>query len=129
MLEIFGFFANRLVGASSACLFWMVEGHTTRLTPAHWKIALEVGSISALILLLLFHFGGTRFQASDLRKAAITTVIVSSVDISIHAGHYPGFATEAILTGLTAALLSFVLRVFWLKTMARVRQQCRKFWS
>jgi hypothetical protein len=115
------FFFNRLAGASSACLFWMVEGNTTHLTPQHWKIALEVGSISAAVLLATFYLVGSKIQENDLRKAIVTTVIVSAVDISIHASHYPGFATEAILTGLTAALLGFVFRFFSLKLIAKLR--------
>jgi hypothetical protein len=121
MFDVLIFFINRLAGASSACLFWMVEGDTTRLTPQHWKIALEVGSISAAILLAIFYFYRAKIEESDLRKAIITTLIVAAVDISIHASHYPGFATEALLTGITAAVLSFVFRFYSLKLIAKLR--------
>ena len=125
MLNTLFFFVNRLAGASSACLFWMVEGQPYRITPEHWQIAFEVGSLSAIILLVVFYVLKNRIQGSDLFKAGITTVIVSAVDISLHASHYPGFATEAVLTGLTAAALSFVFRFYSLKIIARIKH----FWK
>lgn len=124
MIEYVLLFLGRLGGASSACLFWMVEGNATKLTKQHWEIALEVGSISALILLVALRYAHFRkIEVTDYRKAIATTVVVACVDISLHASHYTGAATEAILTGLTASLIAFFFRLFGLKTMAYLKHK------
>jgi hypothetical protein len=127
MIEYLLLFLGRLGGASSACLFWMVEGDATKLTKQHWEIALEVGLISASILLLALRIAQYRkIEITDFRKAVATTVVVGCVDISIHASHYSGAATEAILTGLTASLIAFGFRLFGLKTMAYIKHHFKK---
>jgi len=127
MIEYLLLFLGRLGGASSACLFWMVEGDATKLTKQHWEIALEVGLISASILLLALRIAQYRkIEITDFRKAVATTVVVGCVDISIHASHYSGAATEAILTGLTASLIAFGFRLFGLKTMAYIKHHLKK---
>lgn len=127
MIQTLLFFLGRLSGATGSCLFWMVQGDPWKITKLHWEIALETGFFSAVVLLLLYRFAVYwNIAITDFNKALATTIVVSAIDITLHASHYPGYATEAILTGITAAALTFGFRLFGLKVLAFLKLHAKK---
>lgn len=102
-------FLENITESGLACLLTMVQGNVLALGLGHWLIASRTGVIAGTIatVALLLARTETRWIVS-IALGIVTTV----VDYFVHPGQFgPAFA-EAAVTGLGAAVLSYVAGVF-----------------
>ena len=92
-------------GSSAACLVAMVQGNILAVTAAHWAIALQTGVVAGAAAAVVVGF---MKSAGRLRIAGVLAVVTGVVDYFVHPGMIGSGATEAILTGLGAGVLSLV---------------------
>jgi hypothetical protein len=92
--------------SATACMLAMVQGNLLAITVSHLLIATQTGIIA----------GAIAFVASMLVRLDnvwVTPVLLglftALVDYFMHPGSFGGAATEAIVTGVVATLLSFVV--------------------
>jgi uncharacterized membrane protein YdcZ (DUF606 family) len=106
-------FAEYLAESTTACLITMVQGNVLALTLGHVVIASQTGVVAGLIAAITLAFAKT-----DRRwvVSAVLGVATAVVDYFVHPGMFGAVATEAIVTGLAAAVISYlvgtVLRYF-----------------
>lgn len=96
---------ENIAEATAACLITMAQGNILVLTLTHWVIASQTGvlaGVAASAALLL-----TR---TDKRWviAIVLGVVTAAVDWMVHPGMFGTAATEAIVTGIGAAALSYL---------------------
>lgn len=91
-----------------ACLLAMVQGNLLVLTIGHLLVAMQTGFIAGIIA-----FGVTvKARINNHWVIALLLGISTAIiDYLIHPSSFGGAATEAIVTGLIAGLLSFM----WLR--------------
>ena len=92
--------------SSTACLVTMVQGNLLSLTVGHLVIASQTGVVAAAIAYLALMFAHSR---SRWLIAAVLGVSTGIVDFFVHDGQFGPIAMEAIVTGLAAAVLSYVV--------------------
>jgi hypothetical protein len=92
--------------STTACLVTMVQGNLLSLTVGHLVIASQTGVIAAAITSLTLMFAQSR---SRWLVAAVLGVTTGIVDFFVHDGQFGPIAMEAIVTGLAAAVLSYVV--------------------
>jgi hypothetical protein len=105
--------AENIAEATAACLITMSQGNILAFTLTHWAIASQTGviaGIAASAALLL-----TR---TDNRWviAIVLGIVTATVDWFVHPGMFGTAVTEAIVTGVGAAVLSYVVGTgirFW----------------
>lgn len=92
--------------STTACLVTMVQGNLLALTLGHLLIASQTGVVAGAIasIAILAARINARWIISVL-LGAITGV----VDFFVHPGQFGPIAMEALVTGLGAALLSYVV--------------------
>ncbi|MGI9232073.1 MAG: hypothetical protein ACR2RD_00445 [Woeseiaceae bacterium] len=99
-------FVENISEATAACLITMVQGNLLALGLSHWLIAsqtgLAAGSITAAAILL------SRIDKRWL-ISLLLGVVTAIVDYFVHPGMFGAVATEAIVTGIGAALLSYLV--------------------
>ena len=99
-------FVENVAESTAACLLMMVQGQLTALTLGHWLVASETGliagSIAAALILLIR-------TAKRWVIAALLGSITVVVDFFVHRGELGPIALEALLTGLGAAVLSYLV--------------------
>ena len=90
--------------ATAACLLTMVQGNLLVLGISHWIIASQTGIVAGLIAstALLLAKTDKRWLVS-----LVLGLVTAVVDFYIHPGMFGSVATEAILTGIAAAFLSY----------------------
>ena len=92
--------------STMACLVVMVQGNLLVLTLGHLAIALQTGVIAGVIATI-------GIVAAKINKrwkiAAILGLITGVVDFYVHPGMFGAAATEAIVTGVGAAVLSYLI--------------------
>lgn len=99
-------FVENISEATAACLITMVQGNVLAIGLSHWLIAsqtgLAAGSITALAILI---------SKTDRRWliALLLGVVTAIVDYFVHPGMFGTVVTEAIVTGIGAALLSYLV--------------------
>ena len=98
-------FVENIAEATGACLITMAQGNILALTLTHWVIASQTGvlaGVAASAALLL-----TR---TDKRWviAIVLGVVTAVVDWMVHPSMFGTAATEAIVTGIGAAALSYL---------------------
>lgn len=94
--------------STAACLLAMVQGNILALTVHHLLIAAQTGVIAgslALAVSLLTRLKNT--WATPLLLGLCTAV----VDYYVHPGSFGDVATEALVTGVVAGLLSYLIGV------------------
>ncbi|NNL29905.1 MAG: hypothetical protein HKO77_02730 [Gemmatimonadetes bacterium] len=96
-------FAENIGESSAACLVAMVQGNILAVTAAHWAIALQTGLLAGTAATIVVGF---MRSSGRLRIALVLAVVTGVVDYFVHPGMIGPGATEAILTGLGAGLLS-----------------------
>ena len=102
-------FVENIAEATTACLITMVQGNVLALGLSHWLVAsqtgIAAGSITAATILL---------SKTDKRWmiSLLLGVITATVDYFIHPGMFGTVATEAIVTGVGAAILSYAVSTF-----------------
>jgi len=91
--------------STAACLVTMVQGNLLALTASHLLIASQTGLIAGSIATVGILAAKTRNRWLISAGLGVTTGVV---DFYIHPGMFGSVATEAIVTGLAAAVLSFL---------------------
>jgi hypothetical protein len=99
-------FIESVSESAAACLFTMVQGNLLAVTASHLLIASQTGLIAGTIATAGIFVAKTR---NRWLIAAGLGVATSVVDYYIHPGMFGSVATEAIVTGLAAALLSYLV--------------------
>lgn len=90
--------------STAACLVTMVQGNLLALTASHLLVASQTGLIAGTIATV------SLFAAKARNRWLISAVLgiaTGVVDFYVHPGMFGSVATEAIVTGLAAALLSY----------------------
>ena len=99
-------FAEYLTEATVACLFVMVQGNFLALTMGHVLIASQTGVIAGAIAAVSLAVARTD------RRWVVSVVLGTAtaiVDYFVHPGMFGTVTTEAIVTGLAAAVLSYLV--------------------
>lgn len=106
-------FVENIGEATTACLVTMVQGNVLALTLTHWAIASQTGIVAGLVAsaALLMTRTNRRWLI-----AAVLGIATAGVDYFMHPGMFGSAVTEAIVTGIGAAVLSYVVGLlirFW----------------
>lgn len=98
-------FIENIAESGAACLVTMVQGNILALGLSHWLIASQTGLVA----------GTAAAAAITLAKtdnrwiiAGVLGVATAIVDYAIHPGMFGPIAMEAFVTGIGAALLSYL---------------------
>jgi hypothetical protein len=89
-----------------ACLLAMVQGNILALTVSHLLIAAQTGVIAGSLALAVGLLARTKGPWVTPVVLAITT---AAVDFLIHPGPFGAVAKEAIVTGIAAGVLSWLV--------------------
>jgi hypothetical protein len=92
--------------STTACLVMMVHGNLLALTTGHLLIASQTGVVAGTIATVSI------FVARASKQWIISFVLgvaTGIVDFFVHPGMFGTVATEAVITGLGAAVLSYVV--------------------
>lgn len=92
--------------STTACLVMMVHGNVLALTTGHLLIASQTGVVAGTITTVSI------FVARASKQWVISLVlgvVTSIVDFFVHPGTFGTVAIEAVITGLGAAILSYVI--------------------
>lgn len=92
--------------SAAACLVTMLQGNLLALTASHLLIASQTGLIAGTIAAVGIFVAKTRNRWIIAIGLGVTTGIV---DYFVHPGMFGAVATEAIVTGLAAAVLSYLV--------------------
>jgi hypothetical protein len=100
-------FVENMAESTTACLMTMVQGNLFALTLSHWLIASRTGLAAGTLTCAALLVARTdRRRTVPLLLGTITAV----VDLLVHPGRFAGVITEAVVTGVVAGLLSFLVR-------------------
>ena len=115
-------FVENIAEATAACLVTMVQGNLLALTLTHWLIASQTGILAGFVASVTLLLART-----DKRWiiAILLGIVTAVVDWIIHPGMFGTAATEAIVTGTGAAILSYLagsVMHFW-KVRRKVRRR------
>jgi len=94
--------------STTACLVTMVQGNILALGLTHVVIASQTGIIAGTIAYIAILFAKTGKQ---WLVSMILGVATGIVDFFVHPGMFGTVATEAVVTGLGAAVLSYVVGI------------------
>ncbi len=92
--------------STTACLITMVQGNILALGLTHVLIASQTGIIAGAIAYVAILFAKTGKQWMVSIILGLSTGIV---DFFVHPGMFGTVATEAVVTGLGAAILSYLV--------------------
>lgn len=92
--------------STAACLLTMVQGNLLLLGVSHWIIASQTGIVAGLLASVTLLLAKTD---NRLVVALILGLITGVVDYFVHEGMFGPEAAEAVVTGLGAAVLSYVV--------------------
>ena len=92
--------------ATAACLVTMVQGNLLSLTVGHLIIASQTGILAGILSSLVIIFA--KVKRIEI-IAILLGVFTAIVDFYMHPGMLGPYATEAIITGLGAGLLSYFI--------------------
>jgi hypothetical protein len=99
-------FVENIAESTTACLVTMVQGNLLAVTLTHWLIAARVGVLAggiATVAILV-----SRTQKPWIIATALGG-ITAVVDFFAHPGGFGPALAEPVVTGLGAALLSFLV--------------------
>ena len=101
-------FVENIAEATTACLVTMVQGNLLALTLSHWLIASQTGVAAGVVAsaVILVSRASTRWVISV--TLGIATAVV---DFLVHPAQFGPIALEAVVTGLGAALLSYLVGI------------------
>ena len=91
---------------TAACLFTMVQGNLLAIGVSHLLIASQTGIVAGALAYLLMVIGKT---SSRWLIALVLGIVTAFVDYLIHPGSFGSIATEAMVTGIGAAILSLIV--------------------
>jgi len=91
--------------STTACLVTMVQGNLLAMTVSHLIIASQTGVIAAAITTVGILITHTHKRWLVSAMLGVTTAIV---DFYVHPGMFGSAATEAVVTGIAAGVLSYL---------------------
>jgi len=94
--------------STAACLITMVQGNLLSLSLGHLIIASQTGVIAGLSTLLISLLARINHRWAMHALLGVSTAVA---DFYVHPGSFGDVATEAIVTGFAAAMLSLLLSV------------------
>jgi len=100
---------HKAVEAGAVCLVLMVQGQLMDATLSHLLIATKTGLIAMSPALGLTFTRHARHLANKWAAAMFFGLCTFCADGAIHASHYPGEYSEAVLTGIGAFALSLAV--------------------
>jgi integral membrane sensor domain MASE1 len=100
---------HKAVEAGGVCLLLMVQGHLGAITMTHLAVASKTGVLAIIPVLFLSFTSHARHFLNRWTTAAFLGICTFLADAIVHESHYPGEYTEALLTGLGAAIFSIVV--------------------
>ena len=115
-------FVENIAESGAACLVTMVQGNILALGLSHWIIASQTGLVAGTATAAAITLAKTN---NRWILAGILGVSTAIVDYFIHPGMIgEAAATEAIITGVGAAVLSYVAGslVLWYRTRRAASQ-------
>ncbi|MFL2547042.1 MAG: hypothetical protein ACJ0SL_06735 [Candidatus Rariloculaceae bacterium] len=100
-----GPFVENIAESTAACLVTMLQGNLLAISLSHWVIASQTGIAAGLLasIALLISRARSRWVVAVL--LGVTTAIV---DFFVHRGMFGSVVAEAIVTGIAAAVLSYL---------------------
>ena len=101
-------FVENITEATTACLITMVQGNVLALGLGHWLIASQTGIAAGSLTAALTLIAKTRKRWVISLSLGLITAIV---DYFVHPGMFGSVATEAVVTGVGAAILSYLVGV------------------
>ncbi|MEO0996799.1 MAG: hypothetical protein AAFX58_04705 [Pseudomonadota bacterium] len=112
-------FIENIAESGAACLVTMVQGNLLLLGLTHWITASQTGLVAGTAAATAITLARTD---NRLTLAGILGISTAVVDYFVHPGTIgDGAATEAIITGLGAAALSYAAGTFFLWRRRRRR--------
>ena len=111
-------FVEYVAESSTACLVTMVQGNMLALTVSHLVIASQTGVIAGVLAA-----AGLIVAKTDKRwiVSIVLGVATAIVDYFVHPGMFGPAALEAIVTGVAAGLLSYLVGTAVRTHSSRVR--------
>jgi hypothetical protein len=100
--------------STTACLVTMVQGNILALGLGHLFIASQTGLVAGAIAYIAILFAKTGKQWII---SVILGLATGFVDFLVHPGMFGSVATEAVVTGIGAAVLSYIVGI----TIQRLR--------
>ena len=97
---------ENIAESTAACLLTMVQGNILAISMSHWLVASQTGAVAGLIT------SAAIFATSTKNRWAVSIllgIITAIVDFAMHPGNFGAVATEAVVTGFAAALLSYLV--------------------
>ena len=104
--------------STAACMVTMVQGNLLAITLGHLLIAFQTGVIAGSIAAVSIVFARTKQRWLISVLLGVATGIV---DFFVHPGMFGTIATEAVVTGLGAAVLSYLVGT----AVRRIRSRSR----
>lgn len=101
-----GLFFENVTESATACLLTMVQGNVLALGIGHWIVASQTGLAAGFLTTAALWASGGRGRWIVAGALGLTTAMV---DYFVHEGGFGSAATEAIVTGIGAALLSLAV--------------------
>ena len=98
--------------SAMACVITMAQGNILAISLGHLMVAFETGIIAGAITAVSVFVARTNIRWMISVLLGFTTALV---DFFVHPGSFGGIATEAIVTGVGAALISYSVGMLWPK--------------
>lgn len=92
--------------ATAACLVTMVQGNVLAIGLGHLFIATQTGLTAGAVAAIVVILSKTHRRALI---ALILGIVTTVVDYLIHPGMFGSVITEAVVTGIGAAILSYAV--------------------
>ncbi len=102
-------FVESVGEATAACLITMVQGNILALGLGHWIIASQTGIVAGVLASVALIVSRT---SNRWIIAIMLGVITAVVDYFMHPGMIGPVILEAVITGIGAAVLSYVVGTF-----------------
>ena len=99
-------FLENMAESTTACLVTMVQGNLLALSLTHWMIASRTGILAGAVASAAILVARTRRRWV---VSAVLGVATSVADYLVHPGQFGPAVMEAVVTGVGAALLSYMV--------------------
>ena len=99
-------FLENMAESTTACLVTMVQGNLLALSFTHWMIASRTGILAGAVASAAILVARTRRRWV---VSAVLGVATSVADYLVHPGQFGPAVMEAVVTGVGAALLSYMV--------------------
>ena len=101
-------FVENIAESTTACLVTMVQGNLMALALSHWLIASQTGIVAGAVASVAILVARTSRRWVVSLVLGVATAIV---DFFVHPGEFGPVFLEAVVTGLGATLLSYLVGV------------------